>query len=230
MPYPGSIDTLTLTVSPFGVTTAATVNVSGPGGVVLNPTATTADSGHTWLAQPTYTVAGQWVALWTVTGTGAGVWPQVIDVDPIPTAEAELTDIPGGLFTAADLTVYAGVTVTQAQYNLAHELVLDAILAVVGADVLTSPLQAGVKLVALDAAKRFFSNPGGLRERAIDDYREVFASETLAGMELTAGEIARLLRAVGSSAAAFTIRPGGGGTLRYPSESTYVLQRRYPWN
>jgi hypothetical protein len=149
---------------------------------------------------------------------------------PEPESETTLVDVAGGLFTAAELATYAGVAVTQAQYDLAHGLVLDAIQAVVGVGVLTSPLQPGVKLVALEAAKRFFSNPGGLRERAIDDYREVFASETLAGMQLTAAEIAALLKAVGVSTAAFTIRPGGAAVTRYPSESTYVLQRRYPWN
>lgn len=149
-----------------------------------------------------------------------------------------MTDIAGGLFTVAELSTYAGVTVTQAQYDLAHELVLDAIQAVVGVGVLSSPLQPGVKLVALEAAKRFFSNPGGLRERAIDDYREVFASETLAGMELTATEVARLLKAVGKVGSAFTVRPAGtiraGSStttgVRYPSETSYVLQRRWPWS
>jgi hypothetical protein len=87
MPYPGSTDTLSLTVSPFDASTAATVTVTPPTGTVLTPTATTSDGGATWTAQPIYPVAGTWVAKWTVTGTGAGVTEQIIHIS-VPASPA----------------------------------------------------------------------------------------------------------------------------------------------
>jgi hypothetical protein len=80
VPYPGSVDTLTLTVDPYDVDTTVTVTVDGPDGTILTPTATSADGRHTWTVNPVYTAAGTWVATWTVAGTGAGVTVQEIVV------------------------------------------------------------------------------------------------------------------------------------------------------
>jgi hypothetical protein len=230
VPDVGDYTTPQLLVTPSDATTAATLTVHAPDGTMSTPAASTSDSGHTWTtAAVAFTQAGRWVLIWVVTGTGAGTEPQIVDVDALPVPAAPTAAITGALFTSAELGLYAGLAVTADQYNLTHTLVLDAIEGVIGADVLTSPLQRGVKAVALEAAKRFFSNPGGLRERAIDDYREVYASETLAGLALTDAEVATLRRLVGQTSAAFSIRPAGPAATVYPSETTLTLQRRYPW-
>jgi len=86
MPDIGDSATATLTVSPFGPTTAATLLVSRPDGTTTGPTATTADSGATWTATVSYTMAGWWLLAWTVTGTGAGVEFERVFVPAVPTA------------------------------------------------------------------------------------------------------------------------------------------------
>lgn len=86
MPFPGSQDTLSLVVAPFDNTTLATVTVTGPGGAVLTPSTFSTDHA-TWLANPTYTVAGTWVARWVVTGVGAGVTEESIQVS-VPASPA----------------------------------------------------------------------------------------------------------------------------------------------
>lgn len=87
--YPGSTDTLTLTVDPFDNTTAITVTVTAPpGGTDLNPTVVTADGGHTWTGTAVYATAGRWVAHWTVTNTGAGKAEEEIWVSAPATAAA----------------------------------------------------------------------------------------------------------------------------------------------
>jgi hypothetical protein len=60
--YPGSTDTLSLTVDPFDATTGVTVVVKASDGTTLTPTMVTADSGHTWTGNPVYPLAGEWVA------------------------------------------------------------------------------------------------------------------------------------------------------------------------
>lgn len=76
MPYPGSVDALTLKVDPYDGTTLATVVLTAPDGTTSTPTAVSSDGGHTWVANPIYTQAGKYVAHWTVTGAGAGVTEQ----------------------------------------------------------------------------------------------------------------------------------------------------------
>jgi hypothetical protein len=76
--YPGSTDTLSLTVDPFDATTGVTVVVEASDGTTLTPTMVTADSGHTWTGNPVYPLAGEWVAHYVVIGTGAGVTEQEI--------------------------------------------------------------------------------------------------------------------------------------------------------
>jgi hypothetical protein len=101
MPYPGSQDTLTLTVDPFDVTTGVTVTVAGPNGSNLAPTAVSTDNGHTWTAHVAYGVAGKWVAVWTVTGTGAGTTEQEVWVTTPATPIAAVTWRPA-LWNVAD--------------------------------------------------------------------------------------------------------------------------------
>lgn len=84
MPEVGDVVTATLTVAPFDVTTAASLVVTRPDGTTVSPSATTADGGQTWTAAVPYTLAGVWRLLWTVTGTGVGVEPQLVSVAPIP--------------------------------------------------------------------------------------------------------------------------------------------------
>lgn len=85
MPDVGDKDTVTLLVSGFDNTTAATVRVFLPDGTHLDPTASTADSGNTWTAPVTYTVAGVWTFKWTVTGAGEQTEYQRAAVAPDPT-------------------------------------------------------------------------------------------------------------------------------------------------
>jgi hypothetical protein len=91
VPYPGSVDALTLTVSPFDGTTGATVTVTPPAGSPLTPTATSSNGGATWTANPIYPVAGKWVARWTITGTGAGIVEQEVWVSAPASPAAAVT-------------------------------------------------------------------------------------------------------------------------------------------
>lgn len=80
----GDIATATLTVSPFGGGTNASLTVHRPDGTTTTPSATSGDGGKTWTAQVTYSQAGWWLLTWTVTGTGAGVQHQRVFVGPAP--------------------------------------------------------------------------------------------------------------------------------------------------
>lgn len=83
----GDSETPRLTVQPYDATTAATLTVTTPDGVVTNPAATTSDGGATWTTAPvTYTQPGRWLLTWTVTGTGAGAETQEVYVVASPVA------------------------------------------------------------------------------------------------------------------------------------------------
>ncbi|WP_171110598.1 MULTISPECIES: hypothetical protein [unclassified Streptomyces] len=84
MPDAGDAATVTLVVDPYDGTTAATLTVRAPDGTTSSPATSTADGGHTWTAQVTYTAAGVWLLKWTVTGTGAGVTNEQVAVAPTP--------------------------------------------------------------------------------------------------------------------------------------------------
>lgn len=74
MPDIGDLVTATLTVSPFGVSTAAAITVYKPDGSTASPSApATTDAGATWTSTYTVDVAGWWLEKWVVTGTGAGI-------------------------------------------------------------------------------------------------------------------------------------------------------------
>ncbi len=65
---------LTLDVNPADVDTEATVVVTPPPGATWTPTTPTSNVDRSsWQLVLPLTAAGEWRALWTVTGTGAGV-------------------------------------------------------------------------------------------------------------------------------------------------------------
>lgn len=89
----GNTANLNLQVAPFDETTVATVEVTSPSGVVSNPAASTDDAGHTWVAPVTLNEPGQWIAKWSVVGTGVGVKFFTIEVDPMPPATEAQDDV-----------------------------------------------------------------------------------------------------------------------------------------
>ncbi|MFD9444948.1 hypothetical protein [Streptomyces sp. NPDC060001] len=103
MPEVGDHATVTLTVDPHDGTTAVTLAVTAPDGVLSAPVVSTADGGGTWTAPLVYTLAGVWRLKWVVTGTGASVEGQKIPVAPAP-------DAPLGrsYATSTDLANYLG--------------------------------------------------------------------------------------------------------------------------
>lgn len=82
----GDIAVPHLEVTPFDETTAATVAVLAPDGTTTTPTPTSADDGNNWDVQVPVTAAGTWYVTWTVTGPGAGVTVDVLEVEPVPPA------------------------------------------------------------------------------------------------------------------------------------------------
>lgn len=89
----GDIALFTLTVSPFDVTTAATVIVRAPDGTETPATPTPSGGGATWTVQVPLTAAGTWYIGWTVTGTGAGSQWDTADADPAPPPSDEQADV-----------------------------------------------------------------------------------------------------------------------------------------
>jgi hypothetical protein len=69
----GDVATLTLTVTPSAGDTTATVLATSPTGTTSTPTASPNGDRSVWTALLPLTSPGTWVAVWTVTGTGAGV-------------------------------------------------------------------------------------------------------------------------------------------------------------
>lgn len=87
--YPGTIGVLTFTLDPYGIDTVVTLVINGPDGATITPTPVSTDGGHTWTAMPLWTAVGRWVPVWTITGTGSGVFPQrPVYVTAIPSASA----------------------------------------------------------------------------------------------------------------------------------------------
>lgn len=78
----GDIATLTLGVTPSAPDTSATVSVVSPTGLVTAPTTTPNGDRSQWTAQLVLTEPGEYVARWTVTGTGAGVESSTVTVQP----------------------------------------------------------------------------------------------------------------------------------------------------
>lgn len=130
------------------------------------------------------------------------------------------------LFSLSELASYLQVPeVDNATADLLLSLVTAEIRAYVGGSTYDALLDADLlafKGIALEAAKRAYLNPSGLRSASIDDYSETFAAETITGVELLPGEQDRLDRYLGRSAGAFTIRAAGA-----PDCPTRYLSR-YP--
>lgn len=77
---------LTLGVTP-DVTTVVTVAVTAPDGTAQTVTGPTqVGATDVWTAQWTAALAGDYAAVWTVTGTGAGVQAKIFNVRALPVA------------------------------------------------------------------------------------------------------------------------------------------------
>jgi hypothetical protein len=116
------------------------------------------------------------------------------------------------LFTRYELSSYIQRDVDDATADLLLQLITIEISDYVG-DAAYEALGSGqqkFKGIALEAVKRAYLNPDGVRQQshAIDDYQEsqTFATETFGGVELTSSEQARIDRIIGRAASAFTIR------------------------
>ena len=110
------------------------------------------------------------------------------------------------LFLPSNLTALLQRTVTDAQYDLVHELVLDAMQGEVGGRI-TDPPQLGVKSVAIAVACRALTNPAGLRSATAGSVSESY-TDALTGVVLTDAERRRLRRAVGLASAAGSLDIG----------------------
>ncbi len=88
MAFPGGVGEISITITPSDGTTTVTVHLAGPGGETLDPTPISTDGGATWVAYPAYTAAGEWIATWTVDGTGEGLEPQHVIVSHLPSPAA----------------------------------------------------------------------------------------------------------------------------------------------
>lgn len=121
------------------------------------------------------------------------------------------------LFTATDLSTLIGRPISEAQYDLVHDMTEDAILGEVGSR-LTDPVQRGVRAVAIAIAARMLTNPGGVRSEQAGGMLISYA-DTQTGVVLSDDERRRLRRAVGMSA--------GAGMLDIsPSDVGYPVS---PW-
>lgn len=137
------------------------------------------------------------------------------------------------LFTRGELASYTQRPgVDNATTDLLLALVTAEIRMCVGEtayDAMTDAEQLRFKGVALEAVKRAFLNPDGLRQlsRSVDDYQEsrTFASETFGGVELTEDETGRIDKILGRSGGAFTVRPYGRPDCQ---PWTHGLLRRVP--
>lgn len=114
------------------------------------------------------------------------------------------------LFTNGELASYLQVPeVDNATADLLRGLVTTEIRQYAGTavwDALADADKQAFKGLALEAVKRSFLNPSGLRSSSIDDYSETFATETFGGIDLTETECDRIDRILGRSGGAFTIR------------------------
>lgn len=86
-PEVGDSTTPTLTVTPFGADTRASLLIIRPDDTTIaGLTVTSVDGGHTWIASADVliTMAGEWIEQWTLTGTGAGQQAKRLLVAPAP--------------------------------------------------------------------------------------------------------------------------------------------------
>lgn len=94
MPDVGDVTTPTLTVDPADTDTVATLAVYAPDGTTDDLTPTPNTEKTIWTAPAvTYTSAGWWALVWTVTGTGAGTQTQRVYVGPVDALPPDLLPI-----------------------------------------------------------------------------------------------------------------------------------------
>lgn len=113
------------------------------------------------------------------------------------------------LFAPSELNAFLQRDIPSAQFDVVHELVLDAIAGET-AGRMTDPPQAGIKSVALAVAGRALTNPAGLRSAQAGSVSESY-TDALTGAVLTAQETRRVRRAVGlaGTASSLDITPVG---------------------
>jgi hypothetical protein len=79
------VSRLSLGVTPDG-STLVSVAIFKPDGTTLTPPTITGPTGQDYTAPFAAAMSGDYVAVWTVTGTGAGVQAKVYNVRPLPSA------------------------------------------------------------------------------------------------------------------------------------------------
>jgi hypothetical protein len=108
------------------------------------------------------------------------------------------------LFTKDDLAAFLQVDaslIPDATYTLIEKKIGVEIVNQIGQARFDEVGEAVFFSVALDMAKRLFTNPSGLRSQqgTIDDYTEIltFASETVTSFEVSRDEVRRIRKAAG---------------------------------
>lgn len=108
------------------------------------------------------------------------------------------------LFTKDDLAAFLQVeasSIPDATYTLIEKKIRVEIVNLISQASFDAAGEAVFFSVALDMAKRLFSNPSGLRSQqgTIDDYTEIltFASETVTSFEVSRDEVRRVRKAAG---------------------------------
>ena len=80
----GDLVELRLSVSPSDADTAAELAVTSPSGITSTPAAAPIANRSEWTAQLLVDEPGEWLAKWSVTGTGAGAERYILYVRPDP--------------------------------------------------------------------------------------------------------------------------------------------------
>jgi hypothetical protein len=108
------------------------------------------------------------------------------------------------LFTKDDLAAFLQVDaslISEATYTLIEKKIRTDIVNQIGQSNFDDVGESVFFSIALDMAKRLFTNPSGLRSQqgTIDDYTEIltFASETVTSFEVSRDEVRRIRKAAG---------------------------------
>jgi hypothetical protein len=104
MPTVGDLAAASLTVEPYSGSTTVALAVTDPNGVVTLPLVTSSDGGRTWTGAVTYSAAGVWRLVWTVSGTGARTAHELVSVAPLP----GVTETGRTYATTGELATYLG--------------------------------------------------------------------------------------------------------------------------
>lgn len=213
----GDVISTVLTVNPFDGTTVATVAVSKPDGsaqtLLTGPTAS--GGGQTWTATflADFVGGGDYLAAWSVTGTGRGVQAKVYPVRPLATAStwrptwspflSEIADHiptrtldqsqPGAELFLGTFTGGTSPTDEQAQRHL--DAAVSAVLAATGALVNDQTVYMLARLIASLRAAAAIERAYPLSDRSL---------ETAAALDARADAELRHLGAANSAAGAGT--------------------------